>query len=206
MEQRPSQPRRHSRRELLKMAPLACAGMLVHANSREWMLDAGLRMTDAASTLVFRPSLLAPTFAHEEVTPFHYFPINSYLADDPRIDLDACDMSPKPFERGTYNPLQKLAYTVAIALLVALVVTGAALHKPVQLSWLAALLGGIPSRAGLALRRDVWTARLHPCPRVHGRPPRVAQFRRDVDRDPLIRSDTPSVATSVRPRCGIPCG
>jgi thiosulfate reductase cytochrome b subunit len=50
--------------------------------------------------------------------------------------------APKPSQRGTYNSLQKLAYTVAIALLVALVLTGAALHKPVQLSWLATLLGG----------------------------------------------------------------
>lgn len=89
MEQRPSHARKHSRRELLKMAPLACAGMLLHANSREWMLDAGLRMTDAASTLAFRPSVLAPTFPEEDVTPFHYFPINSYLADDPGVDLDA---------------------------------------------------------------------------------------------------------------------
>jgi Ni/Fe-hydrogenase b-type cytochrome subunit len=51
-------------------------------------------------------------------------------------------LGPEPFQRGTYNSLQKLAYTVVIGLLVALVVTGAALHKPVQLSWLATLLGG----------------------------------------------------------------
>jgi thiosulfate reductase cytochrome b subunit len=49
---------------------------------------------------------------------------------------------PKPPERGTYNPLQKLAYTTAIGLGVALVVTGLALYKPVQLSWLVAALGG----------------------------------------------------------------
>jgi DMSO/TMAO reductase YedYZ molybdopterin-dependent catalytic subunit len=71
------------------MAPLACAGILLHANSRERMLDAGLRMTDAASALAFRPSVLAPTFPEEDVTPFHYFPINSYLVDDPGVDLDA---------------------------------------------------------------------------------------------------------------------
>jgi thiosulfate reductase cytochrome b subunit len=51
-------------------------------------------------------------------------------------------LGPKPFQRGAYNSLQKLAYTLVIGLLVALVVTSAALHKPVQLSWLATLLGG----------------------------------------------------------------
>jgi DMSO/TMAO reductase YedYZ molybdopterin-dependent catalytic subunit len=87
------------------MVPLACAGMLVHANSREWMLDTGLQITDATSALVFRPSLLAPTFAHEEVTPFHYFPINSYLADDPGVDLDGwrLDVSGLVRRPGSYT-------------------------------------------------------------------------------------------------------
>jgi Ni/Fe-hydrogenase b-type cytochrome subunit len=49
---------------------------------------------------------------------------------------------PKPFQRGAYNSLQKLAYTVVIVLLLLLLCTGAALHKPVQLGWLATLLGG----------------------------------------------------------------
>jgi len=49
---------------------------------------------------------------------------------------------PKPPERGTYNPLQKLAYTTVILLGIASVVTGFALYKPVQLSWLVAALGG----------------------------------------------------------------
>jgi len=49
---------------------------------------------------------------------------------------------PKPSERATYNPLQKLAYTVVIALGILLVVSGFALYKPVQLSPLVAALGG----------------------------------------------------------------
>ena len=49
---------------------------------------------------------------------------------------------PKPPERDTYNPLQKLAYTTAIAFGSVLMVTGLALYKPVQLSWLVAVLGG----------------------------------------------------------------
>lgn len=49
---------------------------------------------------------------------------------------------PKPPEREAYNPLQKLAYTSAIVLGVLSVLTGIAIWKPVQFSWLAALMGG----------------------------------------------------------------
>ncbi len=49
---------------------------------------------------------------------------------------------PKPARLATYNPLQKLAYTAVISLGVAAAVTGAALYKPVQLSWLVTTLGG----------------------------------------------------------------
>jgi thiosulfate reductase cytochrome b subunit len=51
-------------------------------------------------------------------------------------------LRPKPFQGDTYNPLQKLAYTVVIALLLVLLATGVALLKPVQLGWLVSLLGG----------------------------------------------------------------
>ena len=49
---------------------------------------------------------------------------------------------PKPPEREAYNPLQKLAYTSAILLGLLSVLTGIAIWKPVQFSWLAALMGG----------------------------------------------------------------
>ena len=49
---------------------------------------------------------------------------------------------PRPSEHGTYNPLQKLAYTTALALGAILALTGVALYKPVQLSWLVGALGG----------------------------------------------------------------
>jgi len=49
---------------------------------------------------------------------------------------------PKPEVTGTYNPLQKLAYSVALFLIVVSLVTGFALYKPVQLSWLVDALGG----------------------------------------------------------------
>jgi thiosulfate reductase cytochrome b subunit len=49
---------------------------------------------------------------------------------------------PKPVVTETYNPLQKLAYTTALLLIVISLVTGFALYKPVQLSWLVYGLGG----------------------------------------------------------------
>jgi Ni/Fe-hydrogenase b-type cytochrome subunit len=49
---------------------------------------------------------------------------------------------PKPTMTETYNPLQKMAYTVAILLMIVSVLTGFALYKPVQLSWLVDTLGG----------------------------------------------------------------
>lgn len=49
---------------------------------------------------------------------------------------------PRPAVTQTYNPLQKLAYTVALLLIVVSLVTGFALYKPVQLSWLVYGLGG----------------------------------------------------------------
>jgi len=49
---------------------------------------------------------------------------------------------PKPVVTETYNPLQKLAYSIALMLIVVSLVTGLALYKPVQLSWLVYGLGG----------------------------------------------------------------
>jgi Ni/Fe-hydrogenase b-type cytochrome subunit len=49
---------------------------------------------------------------------------------------------PRPPMPETYNPLQKLAYSVVLLLIVVSLVTGFALYKPVQLSWLVTALGG----------------------------------------------------------------
>jgi Ni/Fe-hydrogenase b-type cytochrome subunit len=48
----------------------------------------------------------------------------------------------KPLLREAYNPLQKQAYTAAIILGALSVVTGFAVWKPVQFSWLAWMMGG----------------------------------------------------------------
>jgi thiosulfate reductase cytochrome b subunit len=44
--------------------------------------------------------------------------------------------------QGKHNPLQKLAYTCILLLGVLSVLTGFAIYKPTQLSWLTALFGG----------------------------------------------------------------
>ncbi|MCU1286206.1 MAG: Thiosulfate reductase cytochrome subunit (rane anchoring protein) [Acidobacteriales bacterium] len=49
---------------------------------------------------------------------------------------------PKPPVTEAYNPLQKLAYTSAVAFGVLSVLTGLVLYKPVQFSLLAAMMGG----------------------------------------------------------------
>ena len=49
---------------------------------------------------------------------------------------------PKPTVTETYNPLQKMADSVALLLIVVSIVTGFALYKPVHLSWLVDVLGG----------------------------------------------------------------
>ena len=49
---------------------------------------------------------------------------------------------PKPVAREVYNPLQKLAYTSVLGLGVLSVLTGIAVWKPMQFSWLAWMMGG----------------------------------------------------------------
>ena len=44
---------------------------------------------NTGSERTFNARLSAPTFSDAEVTPFDQFPLNSYLADDPEIELDA---------------------------------------------------------------------------------------------------------------------
>jgi thiosulfate reductase cytochrome b subunit len=57
----------------------------------------------------------------------------------------------EPPAAALYNPLQRLAYTSAVALGLISVVSGLAIYKPVQLSWLAALLGGYDAARAIHL-------------------------------------------------------
>jgi DMSO/TMAO reductase YedYZ molybdopterin-dependent catalytic subunit len=81
--------RARSRRELLKMAPLAAAGLLLTRGGREWVLSSGRSLSERAGLAGFNPSRLAPTFDDRELTPLDRFPLNSYLTHDPEIDLAA---------------------------------------------------------------------------------------------------------------------
>ena len=58
----------------------------------------------------------------------------------------ACDLlgRPMPPKEGKYNSAQRLAYTLAIALCGSLLVTGLAVFRPTQLSFLTWMLGGYP--------------------------------------------------------------
>lgn len=62
--------------------------MLLHPSWRSRVVAQGLALGDALSEWTFDPRLAAPTFSNAEVTPFDRFPLNSYLVDDPEIDLD----------------------------------------------------------------------------------------------------------------------
>lgn len=77
-----------SRRELLKLAPVAVLGAFAVPALQPNLLKAGLAFSDWASAKLFRSSHLAPTFANSELTPFARFPINDYDVDDPGIDLE----------------------------------------------------------------------------------------------------------------------
>jgi thiosulfate reductase cytochrome b subunit len=46
--------------------------------------------------------------------------------------------------QGLYNGAQRIAYTGVIVMAIGSVITGLAIYKPAQLSWLAGLLGGYP--------------------------------------------------------------
>ncbi|MEO8276724.1 MAG: molybdopterin-dependent oxidoreductase [Thermoanaerobaculia bacterium] len=77
-----------SRRELLKLAPLALgAGLLVPA-WRQKLFDAGLAWSDRFAGATFRSGALAPTFRDADLLPLEKFPYNYYLVVDPEVDLD----------------------------------------------------------------------------------------------------------------------
>lgn len=81
--------RRVTRRELLKLAPVAALGAFVVPAWQPALLKQGLAFTDWAAASWFSRSHLAPTFPDAEVAPPDRFPLNSYADDDPEVDLEA---------------------------------------------------------------------------------------------------------------------
>ena len=71
------------------------------------------------------------------------FPVRA--ADVARTVRDTLHLKLAHEDLTTYNAVQKLLYMVAITAGVSQVVTGLAIWKPVQLSWLVARLGGFQS-------------------------------------------------------------
>jgi DMSO/TMAO reductase YedYZ molybdopterin-dependent catalytic subunit len=69
------------------MLPLAGTTALLDPDWRSRVLTRGVAFGDAFSEWMFDARLLAPTFSEAEVTPLDRFPLNSYLVDDPEIDL-----------------------------------------------------------------------------------------------------------------------
>jgi len=81
--------KRVTRRELLKLAPLLAAGAFAVPPWQPALLGGGLAFTDWAAARLFRRAHLAPTFPDSAVVPIERFPFNSYVANDPGVDLDA---------------------------------------------------------------------------------------------------------------------
>ncbi|HEV2492678.1 MAG TPA: molybdopterin-dependent oxidoreductase [Terriglobia bacterium] len=81
--------KRLSRRELLKLSPVALMGAFAIPSLRNPLLTRGVAFSDWASGVLFRREHLATTFSDSELTPLERFPLNTYDDDDPGIDLDA---------------------------------------------------------------------------------------------------------------------
>ena len=78
-----------TRRELLKIAPVAAAGAFLVPRWRDGLLTRGVALSDWASGTLFRSGHLAPEYADSDVVPFERFPYNGYDILEPDIDFDA---------------------------------------------------------------------------------------------------------------------
>ena len=80
--------KRLSRRELLKLVPLAAVGAFAVTRWQDPLLERGVRLSDWASGLLFRRRHRAATFSDADVVPFEKFPYNGYDDLDPGVDLE----------------------------------------------------------------------------------------------------------------------
>ncbi|HEX3102172.1 MAG TPA: cytochrome b/b6 domain-containing protein, partial [Pyrinomonadaceae bacterium] len=69
-------------------------------------------------------------------------PIPASFKRAPLVALHDAHIVKKLPPQGKYNDAQRIAYTSIILMGVGSVITGLAIYKPTQLSWLTALLGG----------------------------------------------------------------
>jgi len=82
-----------SRRELLKLAPVAALGAFAIPMLRAPLLKAGLATSDWISAKLFRTGHLATRFTAAELTPPDKFPINGYDVEDPEVDFAAWSLT-----------------------------------------------------------------------------------------------------------------
>src|ERR1700675_1518166 len=80
--------KRQSRRQLLKLAPVAALGVFAFPKVSDRLVAAGVRFSDWASGALFRSQHPARTFSDSEVVPFAKFPYNGYDVLDPEVDLE----------------------------------------------------------------------------------------------------------------------
>jgi len=78
---------RRTRRELLKLSPLLLLGGFALPSWRDGLVNAGLKWSDTASSVLFRGGHLAATFRDDQVVPFEQFPYNFWNVVEPEIDF-----------------------------------------------------------------------------------------------------------------------
>jgi thiosulfate reductase cytochrome b subunit len=72
----------------------------------------------------------------------YLLPRRESFAESFKVVLHDLKLYRKPLPPGKFNHAQRIAYTSVIVMGAGMVVTGLAIYKPTQLSWLVALLGG----------------------------------------------------------------
>ena len=80
--------KRQSRRQLLKLAPVAVLGVFAFPKMSDRLVTEGVRFSDWAAGALFRREHMAPTFENSAVVPFEKFPYNGYDVLDPEVDLE----------------------------------------------------------------------------------------------------------------------
>ena len=80
--------KRRSRRELIKLAPLAALGLFAFPKISDRLVKEGVGFSDWAADVLFRRGHLAQTYSNSEVVPFEKFPYNGFDVLDPEVDLE----------------------------------------------------------------------------------------------------------------------
>ncbi|MFY9643731.1 MAG: molybdopterin-dependent oxidoreductase [Terriglobales bacterium] len=80
--------KRRSRRQLLKLAPIAALGVFAFPKVSDRLVAAGVRFSDWAAGELFRSRHLVQEYSDSEVVPFAKFPYNGYDVLDPEVDLE----------------------------------------------------------------------------------------------------------------------